>query len=95
MASASTGAPAYRAEQYAADSGALPIAKTVHVEAMADDGAAEASCARTLPHFPHPPHTLRTLQALRTLRTLRALRTPSAHSHTLRTLRNLRTLRTL
>ena len=43
MASAATGAPEYSAEQYAADSGALPIAKTVHVEAMADDGAAEAA----------------------------------------------------
>ena len=55
MASASTGAPAYSAEQYAADSGALPIAKTVHVEAMADDGAAEAACA------PSAPSALRTL----------------------------------
>ena len=57
-----TGVPAYSAEQYAADCGALPIAKTVHIEAMASDGAAEAAYASTpsapsAPSAPpHPPH---------------------------------------
>jgi len=37
------GAPAYTAEQYAADSAGLPIEKTVHIEALADDGAGEAA----------------------------------------------------
>ena len=33
------GAPAYTAEQYATDCGHLPITKTVHVEALADEEA--------------------------------------------------------
>ena len=37
------GVPAYTAEQYKADTGSLPIEKSVHVEALADDGAGEAA----------------------------------------------------
>eukprot|EP00978_Attheya_sp_CCMP212_P001030 scaffold2113_cov63-Attheya_sp.AAC.12 len=36
------GVPQYTAEQYGKDCGNLPITKTVHVEALADDGTAEA-----------------------------------------------------
>ena len=39
------GAPAYTAAQYASDCGSLPITKTVHVEAIADDGLGEAPAA--------------------------------------------------
>ena len=59
MHSASTGAPTYSAEQYAADCGALPIAKSVHIEAMASDGAAETAYTRLLTAHPlHPLHPL-------------------------------------
>ena len=42
------GAPAYTAEQYCTDSGSLPIEKSVHVEAIADDGAGEAAFVEAL-----------------------------------------------
>ena len=42
------GAPAYTPEQYADDAGTLPIAKTVHVEALADEGAGEAAWVSSL-----------------------------------------------
>jgi len=42
------GAPAYTAEQYKADCGNLPITKTVHVEALADDGVGEAASVEAL-----------------------------------------------
>lgn len=44
----SLGAPNYTCEQYASDCGALPISKTVHVEAMPDDGVAEAAWVESL-----------------------------------------------
>ena len=42
------GAPAYTAEQYAADCGALPIIKTVHIEAIASDSAGEVAYVESL-----------------------------------------------
>ena len=42
------GAPAYTPEQYADDAGTLPIVKTVHVEALADEGASEAAWVSSL-----------------------------------------------
>ncbi|KAH8045368.1 amidohydrolase [Aureococcus anophagefferens] len=45
----SLGAPNYTCEQYASDCGALPISKTVHVEAMPDDGVAEAATTASGP----------------------------------------------
>ena len=42
------GAPAYTAAQYASDCGSLPITKTVHVEAIADDGLGEAAAVDAL-----------------------------------------------
>lgn len=42
------GAPAYTAAQYLEDSGSLPITKTVHVEAIADDGLGEAAAVDAL-----------------------------------------------
>ena len=44
----SLGAPDYTAEQYQQDAGTLPIVSTVHVEALADDGAAEVSFVESL-----------------------------------------------
>jgi len=43
-----SGAPRYTAAQYAVECDHLPITKTVHVEAMADDGAAEAAHVEAL-----------------------------------------------
>ena len=42
------GAPAYTAEQYATDCGHLPITKTVHVEALADEGLGEVAHVEAL-----------------------------------------------
>lgn len=45
---AEIGAPMYTAEQYKKDCGQLPITKTVHVEAMADDGVGEVAHVEAL-----------------------------------------------
>ena len=42
------GAPDYTPEQYAADCGSLPVSKTVHVEALPDDGLQEAAWVESL-----------------------------------------------
>jgi len=45
---AELGAPAYTPEQYAAETSALPFVASVHIEAMADDGLAEAEWVGSL-----------------------------------------------
>lgn len=45
---AKAGAPEYTAAQYSLDCGDLPITKTVHVEALADDGAGEVAFVEAL-----------------------------------------------
>lgn len=42
------GAPVYTAEQYRQDCGSLPIIKTVHVEALADNGLGEVESVEAL-----------------------------------------------